>query len=171
MHRQHLTDPIVLTLVVFAALQTSFSAAGTGHRYAYFKKSAQRWPLPQFGPHDVDIRIAGDVGQQRSQGTRIRGGIVMQDPDPIGILGCLDAHGHRRGKGGRAGGRNHGLGSPGRAEQLSAVVLAAGVDGNHPVGGYSLGSQPVDDLGQPPRTIMAHHKRDNDGGGVHGGQP
>ena len=54
--REHVADPVVLALVVLAALEAGLAAAGAADRDADLEQPAQRGPLAELGAEDVGRR-------------------------------------------------------------------------------------------------------------------
>jgi hypothetical protein len=85
----------------------------------------------------------------------------VQQPDPVGVTGLLEAEpdGRRVGRAAVGGGdRAVRLG-----QQLRAGVAARGVDRDDPVDRPALRPDAVDDGRQPPGTVMADEQGDDGG--------
>ncbi len=155
--REHLADLVVLALVVLAALQPGLAATGAGDGDAELEQPAQRGPLAQLRAEDVGVGVGGGGREQRRERARVGVGVVVQDPDPLagGALQAqpleteLDRGRERRGR--RAPGARRRRPA---LEEVGAVVLAAGVDGDDRVDRGALGAEAVDDGGEPARAVM-----------------
>ena len=62
--REHLTDPVMLTLVVLSQLQTSFAVAGAGDAHSHLEEPPSARPGPDPAADHRDRRIGGsDLAQ------------------------------------------------------------------------------------------------------------
>jgi hypothetical protein len=159
--REHRSYVVVLALVVLAPLEARLAATRARDRDAELQQPAQRGPLAQLRPEDVGVRIGLRGRDQRLQGTRVGRGVVVQQPDPVGVTDLLEAEPH----GLRV--RRTAMCGDDRAErlgqQLRAGVTTGGVHGDHPVHRTPLGPDPVDDRRQPPGAVMADEEGDDGG--------
>jgi hypothetical protein len=162
--REHVPGLGVLALVVLPALEPGLASAGAGDRDAELQQPLQRGPLAQHRAEDVGVRVISGPGQQRQQGLRVRAGIVVEHPHPLGV----DAELVEVGQAGVQRGRERGArGHPDDTvlaerlrQQHDAVVLAAGVDRDGVRDGRELAGQPLEHRRQPPRAVVAdqHHR-------------
>ena len=87
-HRQHGPDVVVLALVLFAAVQAGPAAAGVGDGDADLQQLPPVVPAAELGAHDGHVLAAQLVlvlhdPQQLGQGVRVRGAVVVQQPQPL----------------------------------------------------------------------------------------
>ncbi len=173
-HREHVPQAVVLALVVLAALQAGLATAGAADRDADLEQAAQRGPLPELGAQEVDRRALLRDGEQLLERVGGGGAVVVQQPDPLVARRRPGVVGVDRGSGGREGGEGEGdRGAEGAGrrrgqdrvvpepvpEQLRALVRAAGVHGDHLVGGPGLAGQSVEHRRQPARSLVADQQR------------
>ena len=130
-------------------------AAGAGDRHAHLEQAAQRGPLAQLGAEHVGLGVGLGRGQQLGQRVGCRVGVVVQDPDPLGLLDPLQpqAYGGREGR--RRRSAHDGFGAEGRLEQVGRGVLAAGVDGDDASRPCALALEAGDHRGQPRAAVRA----------------
>ncbi len=152
----------MLALVVLAALEAGLAPSRAADGDAQLEQPAQRGPLAQLRAEDVDVGPSvrdREEGLQRSRGG---GGVVVQDPDPLGRVAGLgegdQAVGDRVGEAGVARPGALGQGHPAlerRADQVGAAVAAAGVDGDDVRHRGALREQSVQHGRQPGGPVVA----------------
>ncbi len=147
---------VVLALVVLAALEPGLAAAGAGDGDADLEQAAQRGPLAQLGAEQVGLGVVLRRGEQLREGVGGRGGVVVEEPEPLRVARFHQAQAHRLGVAGA--GRRGPHGAEGRLEEVGPLVAAAGVDADDPVRRPRLGAQAVDHDGQPAGAVVAHHE-------------
>ena len=147
---------VVLALVVLTALETGLPAAGAGDRDAHLEQAPQRRPLTQLGAEQVGLGMCLGGGEQLLEGVGGRGGVVVEEPEPLRVARLRQAQAHRLGVAGA--GRRGPHGAEGRLEEVGPLVAAAGVDADDPVRRPRLGAQAVDHDGQPAGAVVAHHE-------------
>ena len=133
---------VVLALVVLTALETGLPAAGAGDRDADLEQAPQRGPLAQLGAEQVGLGVCLGGGEQLRQGVGGRGGIVVEEPEPLRVARLRQTQAHGLGVAGAGRGGPHG--AEGRLEQVGPLVAAARVDADDTVRGPGLGAQAVD---------------------------
>ena len=151
--REHRADLVVLALVVLAALEAGLAPSGAGDRDTELEEPLQRGPLPQLGAEHVGVGVLLGGGQQRLERSGVGVGVVVEDPDPLRVADLLEpeADGVRE----RGGAGHPQDAAEGLLEEGGAGVLAAGVDGDHPVDRGVLAAEAVDDGREPPPAVMA----------------
>ena len=83
-------DVVVLALVVLAALEAGLAAAGARDGDAELEQPAQRGPLAQLGAEDVGVGVGLGGGEQLLEGAGVGRGVVVEQPDPVGVAGLLE---------------------------------------------------------------------------------
>ena len=168
---EHAAYVVVLALVVLAALEARLAPSGAGDGDAHLEQAAQRWPLAQLGAEHVGRRVRGSRGEQLGQRVRSGVGVVVEQPDPLGVGGRVQAlaDGGRE----RGGRRDPEDGVGDVVEKVGAGVLAAGVDADDAVRHPALRLQPRQHRRQPPGSVVADDERDDAPcwSRVHGRQP
>ena len=154
----------VLALVVLAPLQPGLAPAGAGDRDAELEQPLQRGPLAQHRAEHVGVGVVGRAGQQGQQRLGVRAGVVVQDPDPLGVRAELvevrEPGAQGAGETGRGRQRDHAVPAEGVREQVGARVLAAGVDGHAVRDRGQLPGQPLEHRREPALPVVAdeHHR-------------
>ncbi len=156
---------VVLALVVLAALEPGLAAAGAGDGDAELEQPPQGRPLAELGAEDVGVGLFVSRREQGFEGARVGGGVVVEDPDPLAVGGVLEPElDAPRGTTCDPGAVT--TEPKASAQQVGAVVLAAGVDRDDAVDRGPLARGSLDDGGEPAGAVMA----DEEGGdrGIHG---
>ena len=158
-------DVVVLALVVLATLEPGLAPAGAGDGDAELEQPPQGGPLAELGPEDVGAGVRRSRREQRGERPGVRRGVVVEQPDPLGVgpglPDLLEPEPDGLGVGGGAAGADDT--TEGVLEQVGALVLAAGVDRDHAGHRRLLATDPVDDGRQPARPVMADEEGDDGG--------
>jgi hypothetical protein len=157
-HGQDVPRAVVLALVVLAPLEAGHPVAGGVGGQTDLGQHPGVVPVDRLRAEKRCGRGGLGVLEQPLEGVAVRGAVVVQQPDP-GRPRC-----HREGRrdsravpGGVGQGHD---GAVGRAQVQDAVVAAAGVRADDPVGRDGLHGESREDLRQPARPVVA----DEDGG-------
>ena len=159
--RQHVAEPVVLALVVLAALQAGLAAAGAADRDADLEQPPQRRPLAELRAEDRADGVA--VGRPRAAArarrgpgccrrgaatpTRPAGGPgVRRSPARTAAARTTSAP-----AGAVARRRRRGV----AVSRRPALVGAARVHGDDPVGRPGLVAQPAEDAGNQRAPVVA----------------
>lgn len=82
-HRESVMRPVMLSLVVLAALETCLAATGATDRDAHFEQPAQRRPGAQLGAQDRHRWVLPRGGEEHLERIGCRSAVVMEQPEPL----------------------------------------------------------------------------------------
>jgi hypothetical protein len=164
-HRAHL---VVLALVVLAAFQAGLAPAGAGDGHAELEEPLQGRPLAQLRPEHVGLGVVVCGAQQGGQRSGCGSRVVVEDPDPVvRRVGTELVEAELDGDRERGRGRGPDDLAERVLEQRGALVLAAGVDGDHASGSGRLGAEPLDHVREPARPVVADQQHGDGSGSRH----
>ena len=167
--RQHVAYGVVLALVDLPPVEAGVPVTGAVGGEADLEQQPRLVPAAGLGPeHGCGRRVLGPL-QQRLEAAGVRGAVVVQQPHPLDRLAVagprpvrrhrgpgvgLETERDRRAEAGGPLGVDDPAGTEPGGQDPHARVVAAGVDGDRPLGRPGLRLERGKAAPQPPLTVV-----------------
>ena len=172
--REDMPVPVVLAVVELTLFQAGLAASRSVDGHTDLDEQAAVEPVAELGSQDRCARVLVGRPQQLGEGVRLRGEVVVDQPEPLRGFFTVRA-GHGGGRARKFEGSTHRVPVPGVGgqrhdrfrgqvigEDVRAVVGAAGVGGHDSLQGAGLLSKCRQRLGQPAGPVVGHDDSGDD---------